>query len=468
MTDTQTQRELAVVLHADVANYSALMRADEEGTHREVIRSFDTLSDYVEEYDGTVLEQRGDAVLAKFRHPSDGLKAALAFQEAANGLGNTQENRAPAKIRIGLSLGEVILDRGTIWGPGVNLSQRVEQLSEPGGVCVSSTVYDAVSKSLPVDYEDLGEQQVKESVFRAYRATLRDGAQLRPERSKSPSANAEQDVRFCRTADNIRLAWSFSGEGIPLLRVLNWATHLEWEWQNARGRHLIDLLSKHFTYLRYDARHVGLSERRGNVTQSFEERYADLSAVIDAAGHDKVALLGVSEGGPTALAYAARNPERVSHLVLLGAANLIPISEETLEGLSWIPYVLRQCWGQNYVQAKRVMAALFGLDEEPNGADDLVAFCKQSMKADAASQVMHQMLRTTQQIDVPSLAESVVAPTLIIHSRNDVLVPSVHAQYIASYIPDARLKFIESGNHVMGFVSGYDELIVNELRNFVR
>jgi pimeloyl-ACP methyl ester carboxylesterase len=115
-----------------------------------------------------------------------------------------------------------------------------------------------------------------------------------------------------------------------------------------------------------------------------------------------------------------------------------------------------------------VLAALFGLDEEPNGPEDMVAFCRQSMKAADASNIMHQMLRTTREADVLSLAEAVKAPTLILHSRDDVLVPSTNSQYIASYIQGARLKFIESRNHVMGFISGYDELIVSELREFMR
>jgi pimeloyl-ACP methyl ester carboxylesterase len=355
-----------------------------------------------------------------------------------------------------------------MWGPGVNLSQRVEQLAEPGGVCVSGTVFDAVSKSLPIDYDDLGEQQVKDSVFHAYRARLHQDAQISPRASGGAESFAEQDIRFCRTSDNVRIAWSSYGDGKPLVRVLNWATHLEWEWQNSRGRHLIDLMSAHFNYVRYDARHVGLSERRSNSSLCFDERYADLCAVVDATGQDKVALLGCSEGGATALAYAARNPERVSHLVLLGAANLQPISDEALDGLDWMPYVLKKCWGQDYVQAKRVLAALFGLDEEPNGPEDMVAFCRQSMKAADASNIMHQMLRTTREADVLSLAEAVKAPTLILHSRDDVLVPSTNSQYIASYIQGARLKFIESRNHVMGFISGYDELIVSELREFMR
>ena len=81
---------------------------------------------------------------------------------------------------------------------------------------------------------------------------------------------------------------------------------------------------------------------------------------------------------------------------------------------------------------------------------------------------MHQMLRTTREVDVPTLAEAVSAPTLVLHSRDDVLVPSSNSQYIASYIPGARLKFIESRNHVMGFISGFDELIVSELRAFMK
>lgn len=175
MGTERAKRELAVILHADVAGYSRLMEREEDLTHQLVNVCFDRLEDMVRRFGGSVCEKRGDALLARFGQPSDGLGAALMYQLDAETQSSHHGDDICPELRIGINLGEVISDRGTIWGPGVNLTQRVEQLSEPGGVCVSATVYEAVSKSLPIDYVDLGVRQVKESDVHAYSASLRTG-----------------------------------------------------------------------------------------------------------------------------------------------------------------------------------------------------------------------------------------------------------------------------------------------------
>jgi len=156
------------------------MEQDEDLTHRRVKEAFDLLDELVCRYGGRVVEKRGDALLAEFAQPSDALGAALTFQREADEQLRSIEDDIRPRMRVGINLGEVIADRGTVWGPGVNLAQRVEQLAPHGGVAISDTVFNSVSKSLPVDYENLGQQQVKESAFRAYVARLRPGAEIQP------------------------------------------------------------------------------------------------------------------------------------------------------------------------------------------------------------------------------------------------------------------------------------------------
>ena len=180
MGTDRSKRELAVILHADVAGYSELMERDEDLTHQLVTACFDRLEDCVQRFGGSVCEKRGDALLARFEQPSDGLGVAMMYQLDAKAQVAHPDDDVRPELRIGINLGEVIADRGTIWGPGVNLTQRVEQLSEPGGVCVSATVYEAVSKSLPIDYVDLGVCRVKESDVHAYAAYLREGESIAP------------------------------------------------------------------------------------------------------------------------------------------------------------------------------------------------------------------------------------------------------------------------------------------------
>jgi adenylate cyclase len=180
VSQDRPQRKLVVIVHADVAGYSTLMTKDEDLAHRRVSEAFDMLGDFVARYGGRVAEKRGDALLAEFTGPSDALGAALAFQGALAEHHRDTEDGIRPRMRIGINLGEVIADRGTLWGPGVNLAQRVEQVAPPGGVTVSDTVHNAISKALPVSYLDLGEQQVKESVLRVYEARLLEGKGIAP------------------------------------------------------------------------------------------------------------------------------------------------------------------------------------------------------------------------------------------------------------------------------------------------
>jgi class 3 adenylate cyclase len=174
------ERKLAAILYADVAGYSRLTGEDEEGTHRRLRAYLDAITGSIETHGGTVMHFAGDAVLADFPSVVDGLICALNIQRE---LAIRNENLTATRklqFRIGINLGDVIFDRREIYGDGVNVAARLESLAEPGGICISGTVYDALGTKLPVDYEYLGEQQVKniDHPVRTYRARLKDGAVL--------------------------------------------------------------------------------------------------------------------------------------------------------------------------------------------------------------------------------------------------------------------------------------------------
>src|SRR5215813_8029708 len=127
-----------------------------------------------------------------------------------------------------------------------------------------------------------------------------------------------QEIRFCRTTDKVRLAYSTVGSGFPLVKVAECFNHLDFEWESAIWRHWVKDFARDRSIVRYDGRGNGLSEwEAGDI--SLESWVHDLESVVDAAGLQKFALMGHSQGGAIAIAYAARHPERVSHLVLGGA-----------------------------------------------------------------------------------------------------------------------------------------------------
>jgi len=172
-----TRLKLAVILHADVVGSTALVHKDERVAHDRIQDSFHRFSAIIAEYSGITHELRGDALVAEFARASDGVAASLAFQVA-----NMEQNALLAdgirpEVRIGIALGEVVIADNTVTGSGVVLAQRIEQLAEPGGLCISAAIHEAVPRRLPVEFASLGDQSVKgfDEPVRVYSVGLRAG-----------------------------------------------------------------------------------------------------------------------------------------------------------------------------------------------------------------------------------------------------------------------------------------------------
>lgn len=176
-------RKLRAVLYADVAGYGRLTGIDEEGTHRHLSTHLNLIERTVQAHEGRVVHYAGDAVLAEFHAVVDALSCAVSIQrDLGNKNAELPEDRR-VEFRIGVNLGDVITDRGEIYGDGVNVAARLESIADPGGICISEAVLSAIGNQLPFSYEYLGERRVKhaEEPIRAYRV-----------RWQNPSANERE------------------------------------------------------------------------------------------------------------------------------------------------------------------------------------------------------------------------------------------------------------------------------------
>lgn len=162
MVDARIQRRLAAILAADVAGYSRLMEEDEAGTLAVLnARRREILTPSVAQYHGRVVKLMGDGVLVEFGSAVDAVECAIELQKRfAEANQNLPESRGIV-LRIGINLGDVIIDGSDLYGGGVNVAARLEGLAEPGGICVSSSVHDQVRRKLQCDFDDLGPQAVK-------------------------------------------------------------------------------------------------------------------------------------------------------------------------------------------------------------------------------------------------------------------------------------------------------------------
>ena len=187
MEKERLQGKLVVILHADVAGSTQLVQKDEQLAHESIQDAFHRFSDSIEKYMGRVLELRGDALLAEFDRASDAITAALAFQADHTYHLSRLKDDMKLSIRVGIAMGEVIVADGTVTGAGVVLAQRVEQLADPGGVCITAALHEAVPKRMPFDLENLGEQVLKgfDDPVRIYRVELSPGESIPPPQQKS-------------------------------------------------------------------------------------------------------------------------------------------------------------------------------------------------------------------------------------------------------------------------------------------
>ena len=169
-------RKLAAILYADVVGYSRLTGDDEDATHRMLSEYLDLISATIESHHGQVKHYAGDAVLAKFDAVVDAMSAAVVIQDEVKTRNEDVPDTRKVIFRIGVNLGDVIEDRGDIYGDGVNVAARLEALAEPGGICISDVVRSAIGNKLDLKYEDLGRQEVKNIAepVHAYRVVIEE------------------------------------------------------------------------------------------------------------------------------------------------------------------------------------------------------------------------------------------------------------------------------------------------------
>jgi TolB-like protein/class 3 adenylate cyclase len=194
MAQRRRSGKLAVILHADIAGSTTLVQQDEDLAHERIQDSFRRFRDTITQYHGHVRELRGDALLAEFERASDAAPAALAFQaEQADHNSQLNDNIRP-KVRVGIAMGEVIVADNTVTGAGVVLAQRVEQLAEPGGMCITGAIREALPQRMPFIQTNLGERQVKgfDEPVHVYRVELKSGQSIPPPQERGqPQALAK-------------------------------------------------------------------------------------------------------------------------------------------------------------------------------------------------------------------------------------------------------------------------------------
>ena len=268
------------------------------------------------------------------------------------------------------------------------------------------------------------------------------------------------------TSGPVRIAYDVVGRGNQTLLVTpGWVSHLDYDWATPEIRDYYQRLASGTRHvIRYDKRGTGLSDRpNGPEMYSLEVQVADLRAVLDASGIARTALLGWSQGGPIVVAFAAQYPERVSHLVLYGTYAKLVADHDYPEGrdpqlAGALVDMVRAQWGVG----SRAFASL--LLPEADGAR--LAWLTGYQRIATSPQAAADFIAANSQMDVRRLLSSVTSPALVLHRREDCLIPMTLGAYLAARLPRSTFQELEGTHHLPYF--GDSAVITDAIDVFVR
>ena len=257
-----------------------------------------------------------------------------------------------------------------------------------------------------------------------------------------------QRIRYIRTPDDVRLAWAEAGEGKTLVKAANWMTHLAFDWESPVWRHWMEFFTDNFRFIRHDERGCGMTDWQ--VTDlSFDRWVEDLETVVEAAAPAApFALLGISQGAAACIAYAAKYPERVSHLILYGGyarGSFHREDEDHARLYRAMIDLVRLGWGSDNPVFRQVFTSRF----VPGASDEQIGWFNELCRKTTSPETAARLLETRAEINVLPLLEKVNTPTLVIHSRDDNVISITEGQILAANIPNAEFVELDSKNHVL-------------------
>jgi pimeloyl-ACP methyl ester carboxylesterase len=442
-----------------MVGYSRLIGLDDAGTLVRLRALRRNLIDpAISEHGGRIVQTGGDSLLIVFDSIDGAVRCAVKVQKQVPIHDADKLPDRTIRFRIGINIGDAIADGTDLHGDAVNVVARLQAECPPGGICVARSVRDHVHGRLDLAFEELGALNLK-NIARPVEAFA-----LKLASSGFAAVRTQQEIRYCRTPDGVRLAYAIVGEGPPLVRCGRWFTHLEYEWREDAKYPVAILkdLATEFRILRYDARGTGLSD--WEVGEIFLEAWvADLETVVNAAGFERFALLGESQGSAIAMAYAARHPERVSKLILCGGYALgwrkrrgAQIEQHealmTLMRVGWDNPSYRQVFSSQFMPE--------GTKEQWDAFTELEGL---STSGECAARYYD----ATGDFDVTDLLPRIATPTLVTHVREDLRVPFELGRQLANGIPGARFVALPGRSHALMDDSGALERYLEEVRLFL-
>ena len=282
-------------------------------------------------------------------------------------------------------------------------------------------------------------------------------------------AAAHQDVRFCRAPDGVRIAYAVHGTGPPLVITTCWLSHLQHDWQSPVWQHFLRDIGSFATVIRYDERGHGLSDRDVE-DYSLEARIGDLAAVVEHAGLDRFAVMAMSQGGPVAIRYVARqlqqDPQRVTRMIFYGSyAAAMPDATPDQEEMELaFDQMIKVGWARPGSEFRRVFTSLM----IPRATEEQMSWLDELQRVATTGENAYRARRARVRADASDDLPQLKIPTLVLHSVDDRMNDFDLGRMLASGITGARLVPLDSSNHIVLEHEPAWRVFVDEVAAFMR
>lgn len=438
-------RRFAAIVSIDTVNFSKLMERDARGLVKAlnaIVRK--VAHPLIDQHGGRLVKLIGDAALAEFPSAGGALSFAIAMQQALQGpdLPYTFDERI--QVRIGIHAGDVTISDGDIMGEAVNIAARLQAEAQPDGILMSRLLADLAGQDLNIALRPEGTRRLK-NIARPIETLSVDlsGTESADQRQRMSDS---QQIRFCQAVDGARLAWTETGTGAPVVKAPNWIGHLEHDLFVPNIAPILTAISTQHRLVRFDARGNGLSDWDvGEI--SFERFVDDLEVIFDKAGIDRAPVLGISQGAAVAIAFAARRPERVSAIVMIGSfptGRALRQSPKDRERAVALRAMMHASWDDDYPSLRDLIAETIIPDAS---LEDRRLFAEQ-MKTMINSENVARYRDVVDYLDIRDLLPRVQAPCFVMHSRKEHMQPVEQGRQTAAGLPNARFVAYDSRNHV--------------------
>ncbi len=440
------KRRLSAILALDVVDYSRMMQDDAAGVLSALNDLYKSVvTPAVAATGGRVVKLLGDGAVIEFPSAAQALQCAVNIQRELRRSDCPHRCPDPICLRAGLHAGDVVIEGEDIFGDGVNIAARLQAAAQPAGILASRIFCDLAGSDVPVRFVREGAHSFK-GITNPIEVLSVDFSDPEEEKRRASTVR-NQEVRFLTTRDDVRLAWTVNGVGPAVVKAPNWIGHLDLDWRNPGVVPLITSLINRWRLVRFDARGSGLSDWDLN-DMRFEKFVDDLEEVFDAAQIERAPILGLSQGCAYAAGFAARHPERVSAMVMIGGFAVgreKRTSKKDRDLARAFRSMLTAGWDDDYPSLRDLIAQII----IPGASEEERRRYAEDMRKKITPENIGRYRKVVDNLDITPLLPEIDVPCLVCHCTGDRMQPVEQGRLLAAGLRNSRFIAYDSTNHMV-------------------